>query len=102
MVGFLAELIRGSCPSKSGDLMLQHLDPAGGQVARGRQCLATASSARIASIWPTACVLPSCVPVARIHSMASALGMLVSIDMRVPTTSTATIETRVVAGGLSV
>ena len=59
-------------------------------------------SVRIASIRPTAWVRPTSVPVARTHSMASAFGKRLSIDMRVRPTATSSIVTRVVANCMSV
>ena len=41
------------------------------------------SSARIASIWPTACVRPSSMPMAASCSIASTVGNSLSIDIRV-------------------
>ncbi len=51
------------------------------------------SSARIASIWPTACVRPSSMPIASTCSMASRLGKWLSIDIRVRPASMGSIVT---------
>src|SRR5438876_1731313 len=60
------------------------------------------SSARTASIWLTAWRCPSCVPMARICSMASVLGNTFSIDMRVRPWATSSMPTRIVLIGTSV
>src|SRR5918994_2159963 len=52
-------------------------------VGPGLQPFLTESSSRIASIWPTACVSPSSVPMEASCSMASTLGNSLTIDIRV-------------------
>ena len=65
-------------------------------------CSLLASSARIASIWPTASVIPSSWPMARSCSMASVLGKMLTIDIRVRPASTSSIVTRISPSGISV